>query len=45
MSEPTFHAGSKLAWTEQVASDRNVTDFQARVVSAIARRINGVGVR
>jgi hypothetical protein len=44
VSEPTFHAGSKLAWTEQVASDRCVTDFQARVVSAVARRINGAGI-
>jgi hypothetical protein len=44
MSEPTFHAGSKLAWAERGASDRNVTDFQARVMSAIARRINGRGV-
>ena len=43
MNEPTFHAGSKLAWIEQAAIDRNTTAFQVRVLIAISRRLNGAG--
>jgi len=38
---PTFHAGSKLRWLEQVASDRAVTDFEVRLAIAISRRTSG----
>jgi hypothetical protein len=43
VSEPTFHAGAKLAWHEQVMIDRAATRFQLAVVVAITRRLNGRG--
>jgi hypothetical protein len=43
MNNTTFHAGSKLAWIEQIAIDRNLTDFELRVAVAISRRIGGNG--
>jgi hypothetical protein len=43
MSEPTFHAGSKLAWIEQIAIDRNSAPFHLRVAVAISRRVKGAG--
>jgi hypothetical protein len=44
MGEPTFHAGSKLRWIEQVAGDRKATPFHVRIVVAISRRLDGRGV-
>jgi hypothetical protein len=43
MSEPTFHAGAKLAWHEQIVIDRGATRFQLAVAVAITRRLNGRG--
>ena len=43
MNEPTFHAGSKLAWIEQIAIDRNSSHFEVRVALAISRRLLGAG--
>eukprot|EP01035_Chromulina_nebulosa_P057157 gene57157-78323_t len=39
-----FHAGHKLAWLEQVAADRNVSDFQVRVAISVTRRTDRSGV-
>ena len=33
-----FHAGHKLAWLEQVAADRDTSDFQVRVAISVTRR-------
>jgi hypothetical protein len=41
---PKFHAGSKLAFIEQAASDRDLSDFDVRVTIAISRRLDGHGV-
>jgi hypothetical protein len=50
MTNSTFHAGSKLAWIEQVASnrptspsDRPTSAFEVRVVIGISRRLDGSG--
>lgn len=39
-----FHAGHKLAWLEQVASDRRASDFQVRVAIAVSRRADRTGL-
>jgi hypothetical protein len=39
-----FHAGHKLAWLEQVAADRNASDFQVRVAISVTRRTDRSGV-
>jgi hypothetical protein len=44
MEAPKFHAGSKLAFIEQAACDRDLSDFDVRVAIAISRRLDGHGV-
>lgn len=39
-----FHAGYKLAWLEQVASDRRTSDFHVRVSIAVSRRADRSGL-
>jgi hypothetical protein len=43
VSEPKFHTGSKLAWTEQVAANRDAKRIHTSVAIAIAKNINGHG--
>jgi DnaA N-terminal domain len=43
VGEPKFHTGSKLAWTEQVAANRDAKRIHTSVAIAIAKNINGHG--